>query len=257
LADDTEPTAVLRCIETTEHVAGDGEWSVTVRQRATGPTLQTLLAALRQPSEPRTADTCTLELRYPREVELETASGIMSATAPTDSCGQTTFAVVRAFQQLDWVEVSRVRGHQLRPEALVAAGCDAWKDMLAISAKDSHPEGPGELVPDHAAVRVCTYRSTYPAGWTPSSNEEVDGEPVGGGPLSAADSATVARLLGAAGPAAACDQVHHMFAVVFVAESAQDTLYVELDGCRRILASDGSLRQGEQELSDLLASAST
>jgi hypothetical protein len=132
----------------------------------------------------------------------------------------------------------------------VIADCDGWKDMLAISARDSAGGGPGALLAPGASVKVCLYRSSYPAGWSPSSNTEVGGEPEGGGQLPAATADRVAALLRAAGPAARCRSRHERFAVVF---SEPEPLYVELDGCFRILAPDDSLRQGSQPLADLLA----
>jgi hypothetical protein len=103
-----------------------------------------------------------------------------------------------------------------------------------------------------ASVKVCLYRSSYPAGWTPRGNTVVDGEPEGGGQLAGTTVGRVAALLRAAGPASRCRSRHSRFAVVF---SKPEPLYVELDGCFRILAPDDGLRQGSEELADLLAAA--
>jgi hypothetical protein len=253
ISSDSDPTAVLRCTVRNEHVSGEGEWSVTVHERATGRAMLDLLAALRLPSEPLGNQMCTMELRMPTVVRLETASGPVDVAAPKGSCGQTRSEVTDAYQALSWVEVSRARGERLRSEAAVTAGCDRWKDMLAMlsaTARDSTAGGSGPPLAPGAKVKVCIYRSTYPVGWTPNSHEPVDGEPEGGGQLPTANGDRVAALLLAAGPAARCRSAHERFAVVF---AQPQPLYVELDGCFRILAPDGSLQQGSKELADLLA----
>jgi hypothetical protein len=252
ISSDVHPTAVLRCLEEPEHVPGDGEWSVTLRERATGRAMLDLVSALRLPSEPQGDEPCPAVLLGPTVVRLETASGPVDVATPKDSCSQTRSEVIAAYQALSWVEVWRLRGARLRSEAAVSAGCDAWKDMLAISAQDSIGGGPGALLAPGASVKVCLYRSSYPAGWTPSSNTVVDGEPDGGGQLATATVGRVAALLRAAGPASRCRSRHGHFAVVF---SKPGPLYVELDGCFRVLAPDDSLRQGSEELADLLAAA--
>jgi len=252
ISSDVHPTAVLRCLEETEHVPGDGEWSVTVLERAAGRAMLDLVTALRLQSEPRGDEPCSAVLLGPTVVRLETASVPVDVATPKDSCSQTRSEVIAAYGALSWVEVSRLRGGRLRSEAAVTAGCDAWKDMLAISAGDSNGGGRGALLAPGTSVTVCLYRSSYPAGWTRRSNTVVAGEPEGGGQLAAATVGGVAALLRAAGPASPCRSRHGRFAVVF---SKPEPLYVELDGCFRILAPDDSLRQGSQELADLLAAA--
>ena len=137
ISSDVHATAVLRCLRETEHVPGDGEWSVTMRERATGRAMRDLVAALRLPSEPQGDRPCLAMLLAPTVVRLETASGPVDVATPKDSCGQTRSAVIAAYAALRWVEVSRKRGERLRSEAAVTAGCEGWKDMLAISARDS------------------------------------------------------------------------------------------------------------------------
>ena len=75
ISSDVHPTAVLRCLEETEHVPGDGEWSVTVLERATGRAMLDLVTALRLQSEPRGDEPCSAVLLGPTVVRLETASG--------------------------------------------------------------------------------------------------------------------------------------------------------------------------------------
>jgi hypothetical protein len=193
-------------------------------------------------------------------VDLETANGPLMVATPKDPCSQTRTEVIDAFQALRWVVVSRSRGQQERPEAAVAAGCDQWKDMLTLITGNARTGGPGAVLPaapGGADLRVCVYRSVYPAGWTPSGHSVADGEPVGGGKLVAADLDTLTDMLNTAGPAQACSSRHTQFAVV-TADSEQyfEPLYVELDGCLRFLAPDGTLRQGDPKLATLLTQVS-
>lgn len=115
LADDVLVTAVVQCLRTREAVAGDGEWSFSVRQRATGPQVDELVAALRMPSEPPVRGFCTMELLFPVSVDVQTTSGPMRAGTPKDGCGRTRKEVVDAWQALRWTEVARPRGEQELP----------------------------------------------------------------------------------------------------------------------------------------------
>jgi hypothetical protein len=257
LSDDVQVTAIVRCVGSFESVPGQGEWSVITREQVTGPQMDALLTALLLPSEPRTSGFCTLELPFPVTIGVQTTAGPAAIAPPTDPCGKTRSEVIEAYQALPWVEVSRARVQQERPEAAVKAGCEQWKDMLAISATDARSGGPGPVLPpgtEDATLHVCVYRAVYPHGWTQSANTLVDGAPIGGGTLTAPDGDRLRTLLDAAGPATACAKQHSQFAVVTAngAATRVDPLYVELDGCLRLLAPDGSLRQADAELAALL-----
>jgi hypothetical protein len=247
---DVVPTAVVRCLPDREVVPGDGEWTVNVREQAT-ENLEPLIAALRLRSEPRTNGACTLELREPVEVRLDYDGQLVTVRPPTDECGKTRPEVVAAYGKLRWTEVGRVRVERVRPDAAVASGCEQWKDVLAIEAgTTARPGGPGAVTAPVGEVRVCRYRSAYPPGWTPASNQVVDGEPLDGFAASASQAAEIVAAIGAAGPASACERRHTGFAVVHL---GVEQAYVELDGCLRILAPDGTLRQGDADLVTLLA----
>jgi hypothetical protein len=259
LATDVEVSAVVQCTGSREEVPGEGEWSFTIQEQATGAQVDDLVRALRLPSEPPTSGACAAILRGPVTVDLETTSGPMTVATPEDACGQTRTEVSDAYQALHWVEVSRTRGQQARPEAAVAAGCDESKDMLALISGNARAGGPDTVLPEvpgGADLRVCLYRSVYPPGWTPSGNFVADGEPLGGGNLVVADLERLTKLLSSAGPAPACTIRHTRFAVVTaVSEQSFEPLYVELDGCLRVMALDGTLRQGDPQLAALLTRA--
>jgi hypothetical protein len=247
---DAAPTAVLRCDRRNELVPGDGEWTFDVRSRATAG-LDPLVAALRLPSEPMAYEYCTAEERLPTVVLLEFSTGLLPVVTPRDECGDTRPEVAAAYLALTWTEVHRTSGAQVRSEAAVAA-CDLWKDALAIEAPTARAGGPGGVAaPPAGETRVCRYRSVYPRGWTPEAvGVVVDGQPDSGFTASPAQAADVVAAIDGAGPAARCERAHTAFAVVRLGDRPA---YVELDGCLRILAPDGTLRQGTHDLATLLA----
>jgi hypothetical protein len=249
---DAVPTAVLRCDRRTERVPGDGEWTVDVRDRATAG-LDRLVATLGLPSERRPTDqVCGADVRLPTGVLLEFGTRMLPVVTPKDACGKTRPEVHDAYEALTWTEVSRTRVVQVRSEAAVAAGCHWWRDEVAIQGPTARPGGPGGVAaPAAGAVRVCRYRSVYPLGWTPdAAGAVVDGRPASGFTASPAQAADLVAALDRAGPAARCTLPHTAFAVVFLGD---EQAYVELDGCQRILAPDGTLRRGTHDLAALLA----
>lgn len=233
---------VLRCIPSTEQVAGDGEYSVSVQQRATGAPVSAIMSALALPSEPRTDQACSADGVGPVAVELETASGAVTVDPPRDACRKPRSEVRAAFEALPWVTVTTTRGQKVRSDEAAKAGCPLRKDEIALTANDATPGAVAAQLAQGAAVSVCRYRST--GG---------DGDPVGGGQLTADEAQRLATLLASAGPAAPCAQTHTSFAVVTAAGS--EPLSVELDGCRRILAPGAAgptLRQANADLVGLL-----
>ena len=249
---DASPTAALQCLGTTEQVPGDGEWSVVLQQRATAG-LVSLVAALRLPSQPPTDGACPAILREPTQVQLEVAGKPMLVNTPKDPCRQTRPEVIKAYAALSWVTVKRTPMTRIRPEAAVTAGCTQWKDMLAIEAHTAKTAGPGAMFTADGPVRVCRYRSDYPQDWVDDGQHVATGNPESGKELSAASAADVVNRLSAAGPAAACSKRHSRFAVLTKGDNGP-TVYVELDGCLRILAPDNTLRQGDARLVSLLTS---
>jgi hypothetical protein len=247
---DAVPSAVVDCLPTTGHVPGDGEWLFRVDRRATD--VERLVAALRLPSKPRTDGPCTMDLRGPLVVLLEVDGHLVPVDPPRDECGKPRREVIDAYQALHWTETGRTPLERLRSEAAVASGCETWKDMLALDAGTpaSRPGGPG-VVPTRGELRVCRYRSVYPPDWRPASNVVVDGVPQDGFVPAGGVRDRIVAGLSDAGPAAACDERHTRFAIVFVGTGQA---YVELDGCLRVLAPDGTLRQGTRDLVTLLTS---
>jgi hypothetical protein len=152
------PTAVFRCFSELEHVAGDGEWQVNVKSRATAG-LAALVATLRLPSlPPVSGQSCTANLVLPVQVLLEVGGRTLMVKAPTDSCGQSRSEFLTAYGALTFVEVSRRRVNRVRTEAAVVGNCDRWKDMLDIEADRGLTGGPGKLLDGARPLHVCRFR---------------------------------------------------------------------------------------------------
>ena len=230
-------TGVVRCVRTTEQVPGDGEWAVSLLQRVPTDSAGGLLQTLALPSESQFGVACGASLVYPTTIELDTWSGRVTIAPPKDPCLQTRPEVVAAWQALPWVTVATAVIKRVRSEAALAAGCQGSKDMIAIVGHAAKPGMAGPLVDANAAVSICLLRSTG-----------FDGEPTGGRTLTDDEDQRLATLLAAAGPAAPCGATHTSFAVI----GKSTPVYVELDGCMRILAPDNTIRQGGAELTALL-----
>jgi hypothetical protein len=111
---------------------------------------------------------------------------------------------------------------------------------------------PGPLPAGDAETKVCVYR--VPPG--ERGGPKPAGEFESGGKLTAARWAAVKRALAAAGPASACTTPGSRFAVLHLPAGL---IYVEADGCRRVLieggTGPGALRQGTADLAALVLDA--
>ncbi|OJF13653.1 hypothetical protein [Couchioplanes caeruleus] len=138
-----------------------------------------------------------------------------------------------------------------------AAGCsDEWAAMVWVTGTDSATrpaEDLADLAGDGAPVHVCIYR--VPAG--EQRSDKPRGEVIFRDLLPAGRWAAIKRQVQAAGPVQACSTPASRFALL-----TPDEIYVELDGCRRILApasprgddtSSDTLRQAPAALPALLS----
>lgn len=211
---------VLRCIPSMEQVAGDGEYAVSLQQRATGARVSAFMSALALPSMPRTDQACSGAGVGPVAVELETSSGAVTVAPPLDPCLRPRSEVRASFDALSRVTVTTTRGAKLRSDEAVKTGCPSFKDLIALDAGDAQPGAAGPVLGEGAAVSVCVFRSS--GG---------DGYPTGGGQLTADQVQRLAALLASAGPAAPCATSHASFAVVTA--TGTEAISAELDGCVR------------------------
>jgi hypothetical protein len=215
--------AAVTCLTGPADVAGGGTDLVATEQRA--EQVDALVTALRLPDEPHTADFCTADgIVLPWLVLLDAQERWVRPGIPMDECGKPRTEVRTALDAVVWHTVSSRKVGELTSAQAAAAGCEQnWADMAAIVT--SGPPVP----PLDAHLRLCVY--------TVAPEEQGSGKPRGdfasGGPLSAQRWARIRPLLTAAG-VPACDLNASRFALLI--PDGLEPLYVEMDGCRRILA---------------------
>lgn len=250
LADDFRPVAAVVCRSTMVRRAGGGEDLHAVEERADDVT--DLVATLRLPDEKRTNGACTMELPYvPWLALLDEQGRWVRPGVPANACRKPRIEFREAFGRLKTRQVSSRVQAQIESDGAAAAGCSqSWADMVWVTGQEKLGRGNADLPAADAAVRLCVYQ-------VPES-ERGGGKPGGqfrsGGPLDAATWAAARRLLAAAGPAEACSTPAAQFAVL---HPPAGQIYVELDGCRRVLFETGGgsvLRQGGPELAKSLLS---
>lgn len=250
-----DPVGVVVCDVRPEVRTDGGQDLVAVESHADD--IGELLAAVRLPDEPRWTGACTMELRViPWFAFLDADGRWVRPGVPVDGCGKIRMEVVDALAALDLTEKSRRVVRELESAGAVAAGCaQSWADMVWVeTTQSSRPPAsrPIDPFPADAAVRLCVYRVPR--------DQQGSGKPAGdfehGLVLTAEVSATVADALRAAGPAGSCSTPASRFALLRRADNVGGEIYVELDGCRRILslANEGSpaLGQAETALVELL-----
>jgi len=213
-----------------------------------------LVAALRLPDEPRSGDACTLELYLmPWFALLDEQGRWTRVRAPSDACGKVRAEVRDAVQGLRLVPASARPTPQTESSEAAAAGCTPqWADLVGVTAARVTAGGPAVVPPGFdgpVRVRLCVYR--VPA------DQQRTGKPAGdfvsGRYLGDEQWAGVRREIESAGAAAVCTTPASRFAVLHFGAGQ---IYVELDACRRLLATaaDGSetIRQASPALIALL-----
>ena len=251
LDDGFAPVAAVVCRQALHERPGGGTDMLAVEERADDVTA--LIAAVRLPDAARTDGACTMELpAVPWLAVLDAQGRWTRPGVPVDECGKPRREFRTAYDQLRLRRVSaRVVG-QVESDAAAASGCgQTWADMVWVAGRTGggHEGAAGELGAGDAAVRVCVYR--VPAG--ERGGDKPAGDFVSGRRLSAAEWAGIRRELAAAAPAAACTTPATGFAVVHAPAA---TVYVEADGCRRVLIESrtgpSTLRQAAAELTSLV-----
>ena len=229
---------VLRCTEAVRPVAGDGRWWFDVEERAdTG--LEPLLAALRAPDQTQPPGTVCAGVGVgATPIALVDATGrVVHPRLPRDACDQPQKQVRDALAALHFRETRATRRNQEQSQQSIDTGCgQQWIDVGVEVIERSRPAADRRIwVRAPEAVRVCL--------WQPSGS----GLPrlVAGGTVTGADMAGLLARLDHLPAAGACTAAHHRFAVLeFVRHGGyDDSAYVELDGCRRVLRADDTLGQ--------------
>jgi hypothetical protein len=241
LAAGFSPVAITVCRQETRRRADGGLDLVAVELR--GEDTAALVAALRLPDLAPNGGACRAMLK--RGVgwfALHDADGRwVRPGTPLDGCGNTRQEVVDAYAALRLTRVSASVVRELESAGAAASGCaQDWKNMVAVEAPTARP-GPGADVRGDE-IRVCVYRVG------PDHGEFVEGELLRAGERRTA----IGRALAAAGPAGACAKGASRFAVLRPTKTNGDEVYVELDGCRRILLPGRVLAQADPPLIQLI-----
>ena len=221
---------------------GGGADLIAAEERATD--IAALLAALRLPDEKPTDGACTADMVItPWLALVDEAGRWIRPGVPVDACGKPRREVRDALGKLALQRVSGRTVGTVESDRAVAAGCtQTWADMVWAVGRMGGGQGTPRrpLAADDTTVRVCVYQ--VPA------RERGSGKPAGqfesGRKLAAGEWAAVKKELAAARTPAGCTTPASRFAVLY-APDAQ--LYVEADGCRRVL-DDNALRTASPAL---------
>lgn len=229
---------VLRCRSDLRDKPGQGKWTVQVAERADAPATE-LVAELRRPSDPLTNAACTMELVVPPYFVLVDAAGKGVAPAvPTDQCGKPRREALAALDKLAFRVISETPVNQVRSPRSVESGCsDTFKDMLTIEADRAKPAParPAFEAPV-GSLRVCLYERVV------SKRDQV-GSLLAARGLDGDAAKNLVAALDKAGPAAGCAVPYERFAVLSSPDNVGGFAVAELDGCHRLLRSDGTLGQ--------------
>ncbi|HYN97582.1 MAG TPA: hypothetical protein VES42_27405 [Pilimelia sp.] len=256
LDDSLRPVAAVVCHRVAQRRPGGGEDLVAREDRAGD--VAALVAALRLPDEPRTADACALDLpRVAWFALLDEDGRWVRPGLPADACGKVRIEVRDAVAALDLRPVRSTAVGEIESSAAAAAGCSMqWADMVWVETREPGAGRAGRLgtaLSPAGQLRWCVYR--VPAA------ERGSGKPAGeferGGVLAPPRRAAIERALAAAPPARLCTSQASRFGLLRPVDGTSGEVYVELDGCRRVMAVPPAggvvLAQGDAALAALLA----
>jgi hypothetical protein len=248
-----DPKSVVECSERVETRADGGQELVATEQQ--GTETAALTAALRLPDAPATSGSCGLVLyTVPWFAVLDSHRRWVRPGVPADACRDPRGEVLEALRGLKLRTVSTVAVRLVESGAAVRSGCgEGWSDMVEV---ETSAGGDGTVVATRAdpfagvsQLRVCLF--AVPTG-------QLGGiKPAGtftrGGMVSGASRRKLGSLLATLPAAAPCAKEATRFAVLTRTNIGQDpTVYVELDGCHRVLVQT-SVRSGpySKEISTL------
>lgn len=252
--DDTfVPAAAIVCGEQPERRADGGQDMVATESRADD--VAALVAALRLPDAPTTKGSCTLDMPgVPWFAVLDAQGRWVRPGLPLDECGKIRIEVRDAVAGLKLTRLKTRVVSELESSEAAASGCaQTWSDMVSAQAgvnvtfdRLADPRWAGKQ------VRLCTYRVP--------TREQGLGKPTGqltrGVVLPADRAEDIEKALRAAEAARTCGKHASLFAVLSATDGGSETVYVELDGCQRILVDGPSARpalgQGGAALTGLL-----
>jgi hypothetical protein len=249
------PTAGIVCGQQVQRRADGGQDLVATESRADD--VAVLVAALRLPDEQPTDGACTADLpMVPWFVLLDEQGRWVRPGVPKDSCGKVRAEVRDAVAGLRLTRVATRVLNEIESAQAAASGCSQrWADMIAVETSQgsrARAAVGSDPFPAGRRVRLCVYR-------VPSS-EQGTGKPAGdfehGVVLTPKRRTLIEKSLLAAAPAGKCSMPASRFAVLSSADGVAGEVYVELDGCQRVMTvpATGSpvLAQGDAGLAALL-----
>jgi len=254
LGEDFVARAAVVCGGGPEKRADGGTDAILTESRATD--VAALVDTLRLPDQAGRQGgqvVCTMDLPLVPWLVLIGPDGRWTRPGiPVDGCGKPRIEVREAVGALALTRVeTRVVG-EVESAGAAATGCgQSWADMLWVETHTGNAT-PGRIAappftgPD---LRVCVFE-------VPDSQQGGDkpaGEFVHGGDQKSHD---ILEAIAAAPPARACDTPAGRFALIGTRDRTGGQIYVELDGCQRIMAAPVTggpvVAQGDDALARLL-----
>lgn len=231
-----DPASVVVCNEDTWTRTDGGQELVATEGRAAATTV--LMAALALPDEPAASGACAADLQtVPWFAVLDAHRRWVRPGVPFDSCHQPRIEVLDALRALKLRTVSTTPVRLLESGPAVKSGCETqWADMVHVETTGSGGPRPAATRADpftgSGRLRVCVY--TVPAA--ESGGSKPAGTFTRGGVLSGAARVRLGSLLTGLPAAAPCTQETTRFAVISRTRPGWgSTVYLELNGCRRVM----------------------
>lgn len=244
------PIAAVVCATQHERRADGGEDLLQVESRADD--IAALVAALRLPDQPPTQNPCTTDLPLVAWFALLDGAGRwIRPGVPTDSCGKVRIEVRKAASALHLTRTSSRTLSEIESAGAAKAGCNqGWADIVSVEAGRSLAPAATNANPlaSAAQVRLCVYRVPV--------SEQGTGKPAGeferGGVLTPQRREAIEKALVLTVAARACTAHTNRFALLRAPDGTGGEIYVELDGCQRILVTPTSggtiMAQGDAAL---------
>lgn len=228
---DFVPTAAVVCNVSPQDQPGGGSDLVATEGRTDEVTA--LVAALRLPDVPRTAGDCTLELPLvPWFAVLDATGRWVRPGTPVDACGKIRIEVRKALSDLKLSTVSSRTIRTLESVEAAKAGCSqGWADMVSAEASSTRSGSYAVEIDATGGVRLCVYRVAV--------EEQGTSKPAGdfeyGRVLAPHQWSAIEQGLRTADPVRDCTQHAGRFALLRSVSGAGGEVYVELDGCQRVM----------------------
>lgn len=231
LSVDFTPVAIVLCTTEPPTAPAGGRDMVATERRAGD--VAAVAAALRLPDGPYSKVPCPAdEAVVPWFALLDAQGHWVHPGVPTGDCGKPVAQFSEAFAALHLNTVATRKIGKATAAAAAAARCElTWADMIAVAAQSAPPTSIITYgLPSGSPVRLCVYG--VPAGEQGSTRP--GGVFVTGTGLTLEQWGPISSLLPEDAPAKPCTIPAGRFALVQLGEN--EDIYVELDGCHRLLS---------------------